>query len=154
MGTGATDRPAVVNHVNGDLQIFVRTADGKLATKRETNNAFPADWQVLDGVDVIGSPAAALRDGSVVDLAVRGADNLIYQASQLAPASSAFSPWTVRIFDETATDPTSLVLSSGSPIFTWRTPSDLLVTAAIPGAGQRGGTATPEYVATVSRPQS
>jgi hypothetical protein len=151
VGTGATDRPAVVVHSNGDLQIFVRTTDGTVAAKRETNGAFPQAWQHLPGVTAAGSPAAALRQGSLVELAVRGTDNYVYQASELAPAGG-YSPWEIKHLEETVTDPIAFVLSTGNPIFSWRRPDSVLQTSYIRTTSQAG--TAPAFSGSAARSQS
>ncbi|MCE7010192.1 hypothetical protein LWC34_46425 [Kibdelosporangium philippinense] len=127
IGTNGTGRPSAVAHVNGDLQVFVRTADGVISTQRETNNTFPQTWQAIPGLTAIGSPAAALRTSGLIDIAARGENNLVHQTSQVAPAGG-FGDWKVWHVEEAATDPSSLLLTNGTPIFTWRSPNGTIQT--------------------------
>jgi hypothetical protein len=143
VGTGAVDRPAAVVHSNGDLQVFVRTADGAIVTQRETNNAFPQVWQPTPAVAAAGAPAALIRPSGLIDLAVRGTDNFVYQSSQVAPAGS-FGEWRVQYPQDTATDPTSLVLTDGTPIFTWRSPDGTIQTVFKPNAQFAGQSSRPQ----------
>ncbi|MBW4717326.1 tachylectin-related carbohydrate-binding protein [Saccharothrix obliqua] len=141
VGTDTTDRPAAVAHPNGDLQVFARRGNGVVHTQRESAGTFPGTWTALGSLTTRGSPAAVVRGNGLVELAARGTDNYVYQASQLAP-SAGFGAWSVRYFEETATDPTGTVLASGDPIFTWRSPQGLILTSYInPGATFTGATA-------------
>ncbi|MEU4449471.1 hypothetical protein, partial [Actinosynnema sp. NPDC023926] len=79
-------------------------------------------------------PAAVLRTGGLVELAVRGTDGLVHQSSQVAPAGG-FGPWTVHYFEDATTDPTGLLLSNGSPIFTWRSTDGSIRTVFVAAAG-------------------
>ncbi|MDU0288836.1 tachylectin-related carbohydrate-binding protein [Saccharothrix longispora] len=128
VGAGATSRPAAVAHPNGDLQVFVRGADGHVLGQREGGGVFGGTWQQVGDLVVPGPPAAVVTGAGLVELAVRDDDGFVRQAGQLAPAAG-FGDWVVRYFEETATDPTGLVLADGKPIFTWRTPGGLVATS-------------------------
>ncbi|CCH30241.1 tachylectin-related carbohydrate-binding protein [Actinosynnema sp. NPDC047251] len=130
VGTDATGKPAVVAHQNGNLQVFTRRSNGIVHTQRETSGVFPGTWTAVGSLAGVGSPAAVIRGTGLVELAVRGTDNYVYQASQLAPAAG-FSAWQIKYWEETATDPTGLTLADGSPIFTWRSPQGLVLTSYI-----------------------
>ncbi|RKT52475.1 tachylectin-related carbohydrate-binding protein [Saccharothrix australiensis] len=133
VGAGATGRPAVVAHYNNDLQVFVRLPNGVVHTQRESAGAFPNTWTAVGTLATTGSPAAVLRGGGMVELAARGTDNKVYQASQLVPVGG-FGGWDVKFDAETATDPIGLTLSDGNPIFTWRGPQgDILTSYLNPG---------------------
>jgi len=119
IGGDATGKPAAVAHGNGDLQVFTRATDGTVRTQRETSGVFSGTWQTIGDLAAAGSPAAVLRADGLIELAVRGTDSLVHQSSQIAPAGD-FGPWTVHYFEDAATDPTGLLLSTDSPIFTWR----------------------------------
>ncbi|WP_033443574.1 tachylectin-related carbohydrate-binding protein [Saccharothrix sp. NRRL B-16314] len=134
IGTDTTGKPAAVAHANGDLQVFVRATDGTVRTQRESGGVFPGAWQTIGNIIAAGSPAAVLRAGGLVELAVRGTDGLVHQSSQVAPAGG-FGPWTVHYFEDAATDPTGLLLTSGSPIFTWRSTDGSIRTVFIAAAG-------------------
>lgn len=136
IGTGAVGRPAAVAHGSGDLQVFTRRPDGKIHTQRESAGMFPGTWQALGDFVAAGSPAAVIRDGGLVELAARGTDGLMYQASQLAPAGG-FGQWRVEYFEEAATDPAGTVMADGSPIFTWRSPQGVIVTVHAPAAARK-----------------
>lgn len=140
VGSGTTERPAAVAHVNGDLQVFVRTTSGAIATQRESNNAFSQVWEPIGSLTAVGSPAAVLRTSGLIDLAARGTDNLVHQTSQVAPAGG-FAEWRVRYAVEATTSPTSLLLANGSPIFTWRAPDGSIQTVFDPNGGVTGQTA-------------
>ncbi|WP_170184908.1 tachylectin-related carbohydrate-binding protein [Saccharothrix texasensis] len=150
IGTDATGKPAAVAHANGDLQVFTRAADGTVRTQRETAGVFPGTWQTLGDLTAAGAPAAVLRAGGLVELAVRGADNLIHQSSQVAPAGG-FGPWTVHYFEDAATDPTGLLLSTGSPIFTWRSPDGSIRTVFISTTTRQTDTASLAYTGQTAR---
>ncbi|MEU6151857.1 tachylectin-related carbohydrate-binding protein [Actinosynnema sp. NPDC047251] len=130
VGTGTTGRPALVVHQGGDLQVFARGTGGIPQTQRETSGAFPGTWTAIGSLATTGSPAAVLTGNGLVELAVRGTDNHVYQASQLAPAAG-FSAWQIKYWEETATDPTGLTLADGNPIFTWRSPQGVILTSYI-----------------------
>ncbi|MGM1060283.1 tachylectin-related carbohydrate-binding protein [Saccharothrix sp. Mg75] len=130
VGAGVTGRPAAVAHGNGDLQVFARRADGLVHTQRESAGAFPGTWSAIGDLATTGSPAAVLKGNGLMALAARGADGFVHQADQGAPAAG-FGQWGVRYFEETATDPTGLVLADGKPIFTWRTPGGLVATSYV-----------------------
>ncbi|MCE7008133.1 hypothetical protein LWC34_35745 [Kibdelosporangium philippinense] len=119
VGTGAVDRPAVAVHPNGDLRVAVRTFDGAIVTQRESNNVFSGEWQPTAAISAVGSPAVVVRPSDIADVTVRATNNLVHVTSQVAPAG-AFREWQVHNVDEAVTDPTGLLLSNGSPIFTWR----------------------------------
>ncbi|GAA3463166.1 hypothetical protein GCM10018963_51790 [Saccharothrix longispora] len=145
VGAGVTGRPAAVAHPNGDLQVFARRADGLVHTQRESGGAFPGTWSAVGGLATAGPPAAVLQGNGLMALAVRGVDGFVHQADQEAPAAG-FGDWGVRYFEETATDPTGLVLADGKPIFTWRTPGGLVATSyvstgAVNARGSTGATA-------------
>ncbi|MGM1060282.1 tachylectin-related carbohydrate-binding protein [Saccharothrix sp. Mg75] len=130
VGAGTTARPSAVAHPNGQLQVFARGADGRVLTQREAGGAFGGTWQQVGELTAPGAPDAVLTGGGLVELAVRGDDGYVRQASQLAPAAG-FGEWRVRYFEETATDPAGTVLADGKPIFTWRTPQGLVATSFV-----------------------
>ncbi|WP_367129348.1 tachylectin-related carbohydrate-binding protein [Saccharothrix sp. HUAS TT1] len=150
IGTDVTGKPAAVVHANGDLQVFARATDGTVRTQRESGGVFPGTWQTIGNVTTAGSPAAVLRAGGLMELAVRGTDGLIHQSSQVAPAGG-FGPWTVHYFEDAATDPTGLLLTSGSPIFTWRSTDGSIRTVFIPTSTQQTSTAPPAYTGQTTR---
>ncbi|GAA3458700.1 hypothetical protein GCM10018963_07130 [Saccharothrix longispora] len=150
IGGDATGKPAAVAHGNGDLQVFTRTTDGTVRTQRETGGVFPGAWQTIGDLTATGSPAAVLRAGGLIELAVRGTDGLVHQSSQVAPAGG-FSPWTVHYFEDAATDPTGLLLSTGSPIFTWRSADGSIRTVFIPATTRQTDTASLAYAGRAAR---
>ncbi|WP_177154282.1 tachylectin-related carbohydrate-binding protein [Actinosynnema pretiosum] len=130
VGSGVTGLPAAVAHGGGALQVFTRRDDGYVHTQREAGGAFPGTWQRVGDLQAAGSPAAVLTGDGLVELAARGDDGYVHQAGQQAPAGG-FGNWTIRYFEDAATDPAGLVLASGSPVFTWRTPGGLIATSYV-----------------------
>ncbi|MFS8098373.1 hypothetical protein LFM09_14660 [Lentzea alba] len=127
VGGGIVGRPAAVVHQNGDLQVVYKTTLGFLQTKRGQGDSLAG--APIKGLGAPpqskGSPAAVLRGGGILEVAVRGEDDLVYISGQTAPASDTFRPWTVPPAIgtvESATEPAGLVLEDGIPVFSFRTP--------------------------------
>ena len=96
-GTGLTGTPSVVVSPDTMEPIFVRTANGRVVTKKQqTDGSFPADWTPLGDFKIQGSPSAVLnaRPGQLA-VTARGADDLIYFAYETAPGSGEFGDWTL-----------------------------------------------------------
>ncbi|WP_177221533.1 tachylectin-related carbohydrate-binding protein [Lentzea xinjiangensis] len=135
VGDGAVGKPAVVSHLrDGELQVYVRRADGKIYTKRETGTSFPAAWSPVGDFVAAGAPAAVLTGRDIVELAVRGTDDFVYQTGQVAPGESGYRTWKIEKGPyETLVDPTASLLPDGSFTIHWRTPNGELI--ALYGTG-------------------
>jgi hypothetical protein len=99
---------------------------------------FPDTWQPVGDFVAAGSPVALLLDDTLVQVAVRGPDNLVYVAGQLAPGAG-FGPWKVPVIEETVTDPAGTVNADKKPVFSWRTPQGLVAAIQVGPSGQLTG---------------
>jgi hypothetical protein len=133
-------KPSAVRHPNGDVQIFAQRSDGKIYTTRGRFGLVgpPPVWEPVSDFVAGGSPVALLLDDTLVQIAVRGTDNLVYVSSQVAPAAG-FGPWRVPVVEETVTDPTGTVKADKKPVFSWRTPQGTIAAMQVGPAGQFTG---------------
>lgn len=120
-------KPTLVVHQDGSLQIFTRRPDGRVHTQRETTGTFPGAWSPVGDLITTGSPAAVVTDRGMVELAARGADNLVHVTGQSTPAGP-FRQWTVQDFNDAATDPTALTRTDGTWMITWRDAQNIIYT--------------------------
>ena len=94
-GSGLTGQPAVVLYPGYRLRVFVRQADGTIATKiQNTSGVFEADWQPVGAFPVAGSPAAILDPVSGRTAVVaRGTDNEIYRVFETGQLTGVWGGW-------------------------------------------------------------
>jgi hypothetical protein len=110
-GTGATGAPAVVLYPGYRLRVFVRAADGTIATLLQdaTGGTWPAAWTQVGTMVAAGEPAAIL-DPVVgrTAVVVRGTDNAIYRSFETGQGTGTFGEWApaFEFPDPAATDPT------------------------------------------------
>ncbi|WP_177154284.1 tachylectin-related carbohydrate-binding protein [Actinosynnema pretiosum] len=143
LGAGLGE-PALVRHQNGDLQVFTRGQDGRVRTQRENAGAFPGTWSTVGDLVTTGSPTAVATTRGLVEVAARGVDGLVHVTGQSVPAGP-FREWSVRTFDDAATDPASAALPDGSWVFTWRDAQNTIYsyTGSYPDPAARAATAGP-----------
>jgi len=123
-GTGLNGTPSVVVSPGYIASIFVRSADGRVVTKKQNiDGTFPADWAPIGDFKIVGSPSAVMNvHPGRIAVAARGVDNLIYLAYETAEASGQFGDWVVISDPENhpesiaASDPTTFAydVPSGS----------------------------------------
>jgi hypothetical protein len=106
---GMTAIPAVVLHPGFRARVFVRTADGRIATKlQNADGTWPTALPVIGAFISAGSPVAILDPvlGRTAVVA-RGTDNEIYRVWETAPVSGTWGQWTKAIStpDPAAVDP-------------------------------------------------
>ncbi|MGW4465964.1 hypothetical protein [Micromonospora sp. NPDC004704] len=116
-GSGATGTPSVVLYPGYRLRVFVRAADGTIATKLQdaTGGTWPATWTQVGTLAAAGAPAAILDPvlGRTA-VVVRGTDDTIYRSFETAQGTGAFGEW-APVFDfpdPAATDPTVAPLTN------------------------------------------
>jgi len=117
-GAGATSTPSVVVYPGYRLRVFVRAADGTIASKaQDTTGAFPAAWDTLGAYVSGGAPAAILDpiDGRTA-VVTRDPAGAIYVSWETVQGSGAFGDWSqaIDIFDPAATDPTVAPLTNSN----------------------------------------
>jgi hypothetical protein len=106
---GMTAIPAVVLYPGFRARVFVRAADGRIATKlQNADGTWPAAMPVTGAFVSAGSPVAILDPvlGRTAVIA-RGTDNEIYRLWETAPGSDAWGQWTkaISVPDPAAVDP-------------------------------------------------
>jgi hypothetical protein len=114
-GSGFSGDPAVVVLPGPLLRVFVRGADGVIATKRQDiTGAWPAAWTPVSGFTAAGSPGALLSPASGrVEVVARSADGHYFSTGETEQGSGVWRPW-VQVVDQfgspvtAATDPTTL----------------------------------------------
>lgn len=115
-GSGFTGDPSAVVLPGPRLRIFVRGADGVIATKQQDpiTGAWPAAWTPVSGFTAAGSPGALLSPASGrVEVVARSADGHYFSTGETEQGSGVWRPW-VEVVDQfgspvvAATDPTTL----------------------------------------------
>lgn len=114
-GTGLSGAPSVVIRPGYTYEIFVRSGDGTIVTKKQNiDGTYPAAWTPIGGAAVAGSPSAVMDPWrGRIAVAVRGTDNLIYYSFESGQNTAQYSDW-ILVSDPTnhpetvaASDPTA-----------------------------------------------
>ncbi|GII20416.1 hypothetical protein [Planosporangium mesophilum] len=121
--SGSTGAPSVVVYPGYRLRLFVRAADGSIATMIQDNGgAWPASWQSTGAFTAAGAPVAILDPvlGRTAVVA-RGTDNEIYvlwetgqDTSEWGTWGRALNPSDPTFSDPAATDPTVAPVTNAS----------------------------------------
>jgi len=135
-GTGLNGTPSVVLRPGNLHEIFVRSGDGTIVTKKQNlDGTYPAAWSSIGGKPVAGSPSAVMDPWrGQVAVAVRGTDDLIYYSFESGQNTAKYSDWILVSdpdnYPETiaASDPTAFaydVPSGPSFGFTFQSTDDI-----------------------------
>lgn len=152
---GTTGQPAVVVFPGYRPHVFVRTADGSIATKaHDASGVWPTEWRRIGTLAAAGAPAAIL-DAVLgrTAVVVRGSDSELYVNWETADGSGVFGEWN-RVTsgsEPAATDPTvaPITTSRGQTFIILARSTDGAVRVydrQVPAAGDRAQANGSEFV--------